>query len=264
VQARVIRHAEDGLGLSFVLPEGLDPVLWDVLLRNAVVLTDPKDILHALRLLRTILFLCRLCHDGARESILLFGGELDQSRTENAMEITENAEKLLASEPDHSMRAHPHIVSSIIEHGSWADDLTRQLWAGLLATSCTAEGTDQSNNPFVDLLVSVTHTQCRIFVAGCMKALEHRSGTERPSSARVILTPDQLIRLTDVSDVSRNGTDIACLFNLGIIEKNLNFTSYLPAEKIDITPSSLGLELYKRCKGHRIKHDLPLDAVGGA
>jgi len=264
VQARVVRHAEDGLGLSLVLPEGLDPDLWDVLLGNAVVLNVPKDILHTLRLLRTVLFLCRLCHDGAHESILLFGRELDQSRTENAMEIAENAEKLLASEPDHSMRAHPQIVSSIIEHGSWADDLTRQLWAGLLATSCTEEGTDQSNKPFVDLLVDVTQTQCRIFVAGCMKALQLMSGIEFPPPGRIVLTPDQLIRLTDVSDVSRNATDIACLFNFGIIERNFNFTSYLPAEKIDITPSRLGLELFQRCKGHSIKHDLPLGAFNGA
>ncbi len=247
-----------------MLPQGLDPNLWDVLLHNAIVPTVPKDILHAFRLLRTVLFLCRLCHDGAQKTILLFGGVLDQSRTENAMEIAENAEKLLASEPDHGIRAHPHIVSSIIEHGSWADDLTRQLWAGLLATSCTGEGTDQSNNAFVDLLMSVTHTQCRIFVAGCTKALEHRPETEVSPSGRIVLTHDQLIRVTDVSDVSRNATDIASLFNCGIIEKNFNYSSYLPAERIDITPSSLGMELFNRGKGHCIKHDLPLDALGGA
>src|SRR5208337_2655492 len=114
VQALVARHTEDGLGLSFVLPEGLNPKLWDFLLSNAVVLTNPKDISYSLRLLRTILFLCRLCHEGADESIQLLAEELDQSRTENAMEIVEIAEKLLASEPDHGLRAHPHVVLSIL------------------------------------------------------------------------------------------------------------------------------------------------------
>ena len=85
MQARVARHTADGIGLSFVLPQGLDPNLWDVLLRNAVVLTGPKEILHTLRVLRTILFLCRLCHGEAHEAILLLGGELDKQRTENAM-----------------------------------------------------------------------------------------------------------------------------------------------------------------------------------
>lgn len=264
LQARVVRHAEDGLGLSFALPEGIDPNLWDVLLRNAVVLTNPKDVLHTLKLLRTILFLCRLCHDGANESILLLGGELDRPKTENAMEIAEDAEKLLALEPDHKLRAHPDIVLSILRHGSWADNLTRKLWAGLLATSCTAEGTDQSNSAFVDLLVNVTDAQCRIFIAGCIRALQLMPGTESPPSARIIFTPEQLIRLTGMYDVSRIATDIAYLFNFGIIEKSFDFTSYLPAEKIDITPSRLGLELYKRCKVHCIKHDLPMDALDGA
>jgi hypothetical protein len=261
VQALVVRHAEEGLGLSFVLPEGLDPDLWDVLLRNAVFLTEPKDIVHTLRLLRTILFLCRLCHDGANESILLLGEELDESRTENAMEIAESAEKLLASEPDHRIRAHPHIVSSILSHGSWAGELTRQLWAGLLATSCTAEGTDQSNNAFIDLLINVTHTQTRIFVAGCIKALQLMPGNEFPPSPRIILTPEQMIRLTNMYDISRLATDVGYLFHWGIIEKNFDFTSYLPTDKFDITPSRLGLELFERCKGHCIKHDLPLDAL---
>ncbi len=264
VQARVVRHAEDGLGLSFVLPEGIDPKLWDVLLRNAVVLTDPKDVLHTLRLLRTILFLSRLCHDGANESILLLGGELDRPKTENAIEIAEGAEKLLALEPDHKIRAHPDMVLSILRHGPWADDLTRKLWAGLLATSCTAEGTDQSNSAFADLLVNVTDAQCLILIAGCIKALQLMPGTGFSPSSRIILTPEQLIRLTGRNDISRIATDITFLFNLGIIEKGLVFTSYLPTEKVDITPTRLGLELYERCMGQSIKHDLPLDALDSA
>jgi hypothetical protein len=265
VQARVVRHVEDGIGLSFVLPAGLDPNLWEVLLRNAVVLTDPKDILYTLRMLRTVLFLCQLCHAEAHQAILLLGGELDQPRTENAMEIAHSAEKLLASEPDaERMRAHPHLVASILKNGSWADDLTRQLWAGLLATSCTAEGTDESNSVFVDLLVNVTHTQSRIFVAACIKALELMSGTEYPPSTRIILTPEQMIRLTGMYDASRIATDIAYLFNSGIIEKNFDFSSYLPLESFDITPARLGLELFERCKGHCIKPNLPMDLSAGA
>lgn len=265
VQARVVRHAEDGIGLSFVLPEDLDPNLWDVLLRNAAVLTDPKEISHTLRVLRTILFLCRLCHAEAHKAILLLGGELDENRTEKAMEIAHRAEKLLASEPDADrMRAHPRLVASILQHGSWADDYTEQLWAGLLATSCTVEGTDESNSVFVDLLVNVTQHQSRIFVGACNRALELMSGSEYPPSTRIVLSPEQMIRLTGMSDVSRIATDVVYLFNAGIIEKVVDFTSYLPMESFDMTPSRLGLELYERCKGHCIKPDIPLDVSEGA
>jgi len=46
VQARVARYAPDGIGLEFVLPEGLDPNIWTALLTGAIVLEGPKDALY--------------------------------------------------------------------------------------------------------------------------------------------------------------------------------------------------------------------------
>ena len=59
--------------------------------------------------------------------------------------------------------------------------------------------------------------------------------------------------LTGVHDLARNATDVVYLFNLGLIQKVVNFTSYLPLDSFDITPSRLGLELYKHCHGSREK-----------
>jgi hypothetical protein len=265
VQARVVRHIDDGVGLSFVLPEGLDPHLWDVLLKSAVVLTEPKDILHTIRMLRTILFLCRLCHAEAHPAILLLGGELDEHRTEKALNIAHSAELLLASEPHpERMRAHPELVASILKFGAWADDFNEQLWAGLLASSCTIDGNDESNIPFVDLLVNVTYHQSRILVAACIKALQLMSETDYSPSSRIVLVPDQMIQLTGMYDISRIASDMAYLFNSGLIEKQFDFTSYIPMDTFDITPTRLGLELFERCKGHRMKTDSSLDFSLGA
>ena len=55
VHARVARQGEDGIGLSFVLPPGLDTNLWGVLVRNIAVLTDQAQIAHMFHTLRTIL-----------------------------------------------------------------------------------------------------------------------------------------------------------------------------------------------------------------
>jgi hypothetical protein len=260
VQARVARHTVDGIGLAFVLPDGLDPNLWDILLRNAVVLTHPKEILHTLRVLRTTLFLCRLCHAQAHEAIMLLGGELDEARTERAMEIAHGAENLLALEPDADrMRAHPPLVASILREGSWADAFTKQLWSGLLVTSCTLEGTDESNTAFVELLGNITHYQSRIFLAACAKASELKSGSGYLPPARVILTPEEMIRVTGMYDLSRIAMYVAYLFNSGIIQNVFDFTSYIPTESFDITPSREALELFERCKGRCIKLDSPLD-----
>ncbi len=260
VQARVIRHGPDGVGFSFVLPEGLDQNLWEVLMRNAVALTDAKTVWFTLKMLRTVLFLCRLCHAEAHDAIVLLGGELDEQRTETAFEIVFGTEELLAKEPGgDTLRADPKLVTSLVKFGSWAiDDLTKQLWMGLFATSCTAEGTDDSNQAFVDLLVNVTPTQSLIFVAACNKAMETMRENEDLPSTRVIFTPQEMMQLTGRTDISRIATDIAYLFNAELVEKNFDFTSYLPAEDFDITPAQLGLELYKRCKGHLAKAHTPV------
>lgn len=263
IQARVARHDEDGIGLSFVLPDGLDPDLWEVLIRNAALLADPKDLSFNLRLLRTALFLYRLCHAEASETLQLFGGELDEARSRSriAMLIVFGAEELLASEPDaDKMRAHPQIVASILKYGSWAqDDLTRQLWTGLLATSCHVNAIDKSSRVFIDLLVNVTPVQGLILVNACKKALELMTETGDLPAARIIFTPEEMIRLTGIYDPIMNGVEISYLFDAGLIEKVFDFSSYIPKEKFDVTPSRLGLELYKRCRADRIEPHAPPD-----
>jgi hypothetical protein len=62
--------------------------------------------------------------------------------------------------------------------------------------------------------------------------------------------PEEMVQVTGMYDLYRIAMDIAYLFNFGLVEKNFDFTSYLPAESIDVTPTSLCLELYKRCRGH--------------
>ncbi|MGC2160994.1 MAG: PilZ domain-containing protein, partial [Silvibacterium sp.] len=153
VHARVARQGEDGIGLSFVLPPGLDTNLWGVLVRNIVVLTDQDQIAHMFRTLRAILFLCHICQSEAEEAILLLGGQLDSDHTETVVKIALSAENLLASEPDADrMRAHPKLVASILKEGSWSlDEAAMQLWAGLLVSSCSVDAPDNSNQVLVNL-----------------------------------------------------------------------------------------------------------------
>lgn len=261
VQALVVRTDEDGVGLSFVLPTGLDPDLWEVLVTNSAVLVDAKDLAYSLKMLRTALFLYRLCHAEANEAIQLLGAELDEPRTEIALEIALNAEKLLASETDaDKMRAHPGIVASIFKYGSWLnDDLTKQLWTGLLATCCHVDAVDESGSVFVDLLVNVRPVQGLILVTACKKAMDLLAASDDLPSARIIFTPEEMTRLTGMYELARIAVECAYLFNSGLIDKVFDFTSYLPTENFDITPSRLGLELYKRCKAESIVAQPQLD-----
>jgi hypothetical protein len=178
---------------------------------------------------------------------------LDSDRTENLIKIALETESLLASEPDADrMRAHPKLVANILREGSWApDDLTKQLWTGLLVSSCSVNAPDDSNQIFVNLLIHVTPIQARILCHACERAKGSAPGAGNSPSDSVVLNPEEMIALTGVYDLTRNATDLAYLFNLGLIQKPFDFTSYHKIEGFDVTPSSLGIALYKHCRGSR-------------
>jgi uncharacterized protein YjeT (DUF2065 family) len=248
VQVRIASHGEDGVGAAFLLPDGLDPQLWKALVDNVDAQPESEHVTFIIRLVRTILFLCRLCPTGSQDMIQSLAKGLDESRTESAIRIALSAEELLARDSDGDMKsAHPEIVASILRDGSWtSDELLPQLWTGLLASSCTVDGMDQSNRPFIELLVQVTANQARIFVAGCRGA---RATHADNSVHEMTITPEEILRITGISDFYRNATDVSYLFSFGLLKKVFDFTSYLPKDSIDITPSSLGLELFDRCRG---------------
>ncbi len=257
VQARVTGQGEDGIALEFVLPPGMDPDLFGALVRDIVSLTDPDQVAVVFRTLRTVFFLCRLCESKAEEAILLLGGQLDSERTATLFKIAFAAENLLAAKPDSGrMRAHPKLVANVLREGAWAaDDLTLKLWAGLLASSCSVDAPDDSNQIFVDLLVEITPTEAKIFLHGCERALSSAPGPENSASGSIVLNPQEIVQLTGIHDLTRNATDLAYLFNLGLIQNVFDFTSYRVINSFDITPTRLGLELYKHCHGHSEKID---------
>jgi hypothetical protein len=250
VEARVARVGQDGVGLTFVLPAGLDTNLWSVLVRNTVILTQASEIAHMFRTLRAILFLCRLCQSGAEEAILLIGGQLDPGRTECVFEIMFAAEKLLATQPNaDKLRADPKLIAHILREGSWAHSLQqKQLWIGLFANSCALEGWNDANMTLADMLINITPIQAVIFIEGCTRALRSMPKTDAAPSGRIILSPRELSELTQMYDMTRLATDVAYLYNLGVVDRLFDFTSYVETENFDITPSGVGIDLFRRCR----------------
>jgi hypothetical protein len=255
VQTEVVTHGEDGIGLMFVLPAGMDLDLWGVLIRQIVTLTDPDQIAEMFRSLRASLFLCRLCAADAGEAILLLNGQLDVEHTAVFFKIALSAEKQLAADADAlRLRADGKLVASILREGCWAsDDLIAELWTGLLVSSCSVDAPDDFNQVLVELLVHVTTVEAKILAHACDRVLGSAPGTENSGPASVVLTPEEIVRLTGVHDLHRTATDLGYLFNLGLIEKVFDFSSYSHTDSFDVTPSPLGLALYKHCRGQREK-----------
>ncbi len=262
LEALVERQDEFGAGLAFVPPPGLDPAVWEVLLRGISVLTSSAQVVDIFRTLRTILFLCRLCPSGAEDAIVLLDGRLDAERTSTLFKIAFAIETQLAAHPDAArIRAHPKVVASVLGNGSWASsELMRQFWTGLCLSSCSVEEPDDSNKILAELLIHLTPYQAAIFDHACGCALASAPSGDL-ASVSVVLSPDQITKLTGISDLGRNAGDLAYLFNLGLIRQVFDFTSYREIDSFDITPSELGVALYRHCQGHQCKLDPGLAAV---
>ncbi|MFZ0744697.1 MAG: hypothetical protein WAM85_09820, partial [Terracidiphilus sp.] len=168
------------------------------------------------------------------------------------VEIALKAENLLKSEPDGDrMRGRPHLVARILEDGSRTDeDWLQQFWAGLLATACTLDGGDESNLEFIDLFSQLATIHARILTTVCIKATTVISESGSVAANPLAWTAEEIMEIPGSRELQIEH-DLARLDELGLIEKRLKSPAFLQSDEIYITPSSIGLQLYALCKGHR-------------
>lgn len=251
LRARVARWGDDGVGLSFVLPEDPDAQQWKSLLQTAAEQSEPNSVLDLARLAKAFSFLSRICPDAADEVAHLIHGGLTKSRMANAAEIMLGAEALLPKDSDEiRLLATPRIVTKILEDGSWAEeDWIQQMWAGLLATSCGSEGSADSSNFFVDLFSKLAVVHVRIFRYACLRATNIISIAGPQSPAPVICTREEIMEVAGSRELLRIERDIQHLRELGLLELVANSAPSSENYEADITPSSIGAHLYARCKG---------------
>lgn len=253
VQARAVRWGDDGVAVSFVLPPGMDLRLWQSPLKSSAEQTEPEDILREFRVAGALAFLTRLCPGSSDEIRGLMREGLSNYRVASAIEIALHAERLLAFGPNpEKLRAPGNLALRILEDGSWADqESTQQLWAGLLATSCTLSGRDDSNLVFISLLSQLTAPHVRLMTAACTKATKYMSSMERLSSRPITLSAQEMMQITGTRDMIRIHRDLEYLVDLGLVTTAAKTASFSPLDGTQITPTSLGLQLFARCHGHR-------------
>lgn len=195
-------------------------------------------------------FLGRICLPAAEEFGQLLQDKVRAWRAANAVRVVTEAERRLKQYlPDQQVHAHPRLVAAVIDHGSWTDDKTLQeMWGGLLASSCSTDGRDDSNLIFVNLLAQVTGLQVRVLLYACEKSEKCVTppGLIMPKMSLVVDIPT-IISIAGTNDVHRIDREMDHLRGLGLIP--VGFDPDRP--DVDITPSALALNLYVRCQGHR-------------
>jgi hypothetical protein len=151
---------------------------------------------------------------------------------------------------------HPRLGIAIFDHSSWAEDeVLREMWAGLLVSSATPGGTDESNLMFTDLLSRLTSGQARLIdkVASNGEVGRTVAGLIVPMGAAFIPLKG-LQAITGVADVQRLDREMDHLRALALLsdESGFQLDDRAPERQPQVavvTPTSFALQMYARCHG---------------
>jgi len=193
-------------------------------------------------------FLSRICLPAAEEFGLLLRDKVSAWRANNAIKIAQKSEKLLENRsPKDNLHAHPRIIYSALEQGSWAeDDFVQGMWAGLLATACTKNGDDQSNLIFLNILSQLTSSQSALISHACESVEKCKTKAGWISTVNPIyLSLDQLTNIMDVKDFHQIDRELDHLRALDLIEGGFPTNDV----KAQVNPTALCLQFYARCQG---------------
>lgn len=192
-------------------------------------------------------FLSRICLPAAEEFGLLLKDKVSAWRANNAIKIAYEAKKILEKYNRIDVISHPKIIYSTIENGSWAeDDFMQGLWAGLLASSCTKDGKDESNHILISLLSQLVRSQVRLISYICTTCKTYKSPAGWIYSDDLHINQDKVVEITGIADLHQLDRELDHLRSLGLI--NGGFDIHSP--QADVTPTSLCLQLYVRSQGY--------------
>jgi abortive infection alpha-like protein len=195
--------------------------------------------------------LARVCLPAAEEFGLLLRDKVSEWRRRNALATVARAQPMLESAAAEGRHAPPRLILESLAHASWSDSQdVQQMWAGLLASSCSQDGRDDSNWIFVNLLGQLTELQARILKIACETATKIVQPTGLIVAKELHRTGPELVELTGCADLQRLDRELDHLRNLGLLLGG--FIGGSAAEPVaDIQPSPLALHLYVRAQGSR-------------
>jgi len=125
------------------------------------------------------------------------------------------------------------------------------MWAGLLVSSCSADGQDRSNLQFIDLLARLTPIHLRIFSFACRRGVEALASGQSEAALDLDSTSEELMEAADSHSFSRIQQTIGQLSSVGLFAESArpSYVAMSDRSKTRTTPTSLGLRMFARCNG---------------
>lgn len=194
-------------------------------------------------------FLSKICSPAGEEFGFLLRDHVRAWRIGNLVRIIEKSKGLLAFDPiTFELKASPRVVWKILENGSWTEDEKLQnMWAGLLACSCTEDGRDESNLIYIDLLSRITPSEAHFLNYIGEKCSKDQDVLH--FDITVSANPELVKKIPYLVDFDHLTRELNHLESLGLI-KSLDIwegDESMPHATMETT--KVALDLYVRCKG---------------
>jgi hypothetical protein len=190
-------------------------------------------------------FLSRICLPAAEEFGLMIRDKVGAWRATNLISIAQKAEKKSAeSSRKIEGSAHPRIVHTILENGSWTDDdVLQDMWAGILSASAIGNGADDENLIFINILSQLTISQAKIINYACQESRKGLSLGGWLMAGGIVVSLEELIEITGLKDQQRLDRELDHLRSLELIKGGFSRNS----RNAEITPLGLALHLFAKC-----------------
>lgn len=234
---------------------GLKPISGSIKIVTETSARDASKFLHA------------ICYPAAEEFGYLLQDQVKWWKLKNISNIAIKAKNNLNINDDEiDLTASPRIVNSILENGSWIDDdKIQDMWAGLLASSCSKDGKDESNLIFINLLSQLTSSEVKILNYICNNSKKNITMHSIIYANELSLSLRTLQKMSGVVGIHNLDREIDHLRSLGLVlggfptipEDELNafkrpsdiVSKTFEDFEADITTTTLALNMYVRCNG---------------
>lgn len=194
-------------------------------------------------------FLGLICNPAAEQFGYYLRDKVRVWRKKNIFEIVIESENILKSNGTiDGLSAPPRLVYQIMEEGSLIDDKeVQKMWAGLLASSCTLDGKDESNLIYIDLLSKLTSSEVALVNHLCNCTRKGVAHNGLIFADMIELGLDILQRLSGFEDVHGIDHIISHLESLGLVHFVDNTDSSI--FYAILRPTTLCLNMYVKCQG---------------
>lgn len=197
-------------------------------------------------------FLRAVCLPGLQELGYMIQDKVRYWRLNNVLRMLEKAKgKMTFEGKEFNLIANPRVGLSIINNSSEVDnDELQDLWAGLFISSCSADGQDDSNMNFVDLIRRMSSVEARILDYACRNCRKVVYPNKLIVAEDFIISFEELIEIAKTNDIYRLDSELDHMRSLEILITGGAFNSGGGFDASDsdlsanITPSALALNLY--------------------